>query len=230
MDADLSLSTEFGYICRRCSRCCRHQHIQVDPYEVARLARARGECISNFVSAWTIDGQGTALRQNEDGTCVFLGPDGCEVHADRPLVCRLYPLGRHLRSDGFEYYTKLNGHPQSEGQFTEQGTIADYLAAQGAEPYLAAHDGYFKWLCWAQEQLNLTLDSSVSRSEGASNGVDLLDMDGTIERHCAASGVPQPQSIDDRLRLHLKILYAAVAANMEHQHAEENTELGKDWA
>jgi hypothetical protein len=43
----------------------------------------------------------------------------------------------------------LEGHPLSEGEFTKQGKIADYLAAQGATPYMSAHDSYFQWLHWA---------------------------------------------------------------------------------
>jgi hypothetical protein len=82
------------------------------------------------------------LRENEDGTCVFLGPQECQVHGDRPLVCRLYPLGRHVRSDGSEHFTQLEGHPQSAGELSDYGTITEYLAAQGAQPFMdAADDG-----------------------------------------------------------------------------------------
>ena len=50
-------------------------------------------------------------------------------------VCRLYPLGRIVRSDGSEYFIRCEGHPQSAGEFTDRGTIADYLAAQDAQPF-----------------------------------------------------------------------------------------------
>lgn len=213
-----SRSSTFGYICRRCSRCCQNKYIQLDPYEVARLARARNEKTSQFRAAWTIDGKGTALRQKEDGTCVFLGSQGCEVHRDRPLVCRLYPLGRHLRSDGFEYYTMHEGHPLSEGEFTEQGTIADYLESQGAKPYLAAQEGYFQWICWAHEQLDFGCQDAAATGE-ASVELDLLDMDSMIEKHCAETGELEPEDIDDRLQLHLKLLYDAVT-NLEVKNVE----------
>jgi uncharacterized protein len=221
-DFSASRSSTFGYICRRCSRCCQNKYIQLDPYEVARLARARNEKISQFRAAWTINGEGTALRQKQDGTCVFLGPQGCEVHPHRPLVCRLYPLGRHLRSDGFEYYTMQEGHPLSEGEFTEQGTIADYLESQGAKPYLAAQDGYFQWICWAHEQLDFGRQGAAATAEGSVD-LDLLDMDSMIAKHCAATGELEPEDIDDRLQLHLKLLYDAVA-NLEVQNVEGNEE------
>jgi Fe-S-cluster containining protein len=224
-----SPTDSFGYICHRCSRCCRNKHIQLTPYEVARLARARNESTSEFRAAWTIDGQGTALRQKEDGTCVFLGPQGCEVHTDRPLVCRLYPLARHVDLDGTEHYTVLEGHPLSEGEFTKQGKIADYLAAQGATPYMSAHDSYFQWLHWAHKKLDLALEASVSKGSEGADDSGLLDMDSMITRYCATTGKSEPDNIDDRLQLHLQALYAVVV-QLEVQHDEANRKVGEDRA
>jgi hypothetical protein len=91
----------------------------------------------NIRAAWTIDAQGKALRRIGDGACVFLGPRGCEVHPDCSLVCRIYLLGRHLRSGGFEYYTTHKGHPQSDGEFANQGTVTP-LQQRGAPLWLSA--------------------------------------------------------------------------------------------
>jgi Fe-S-cluster containining protein len=224
-----SRSTPFGYACHRCSLCCRFKHIQINPYEVARLARAKGESTSQFRTAWTIDGRGTVLGQKEDGTCVFLGAQGCEVHVDRPLVCRLYPLGRHVQPDGSEYYTVLEGHPQSKGEFTARGTVADHLAAQGAKPFMDAADGYLRWLGWAGERLGWPSDAGVSETSSGSHELDLLDMDGMIEKHCATTGAAEPASLEDRLQLHMQLLYDAIA-NMEDADVEENSEVDETVA
>jgi Fe-S-cluster containining protein len=215
-----SRSTAFGYVCRRCSRCCRDKHIQVNPYEVARLARAKGQSGSEFRAAWTVDNQGTALRRNEDGTCVFLGPQGCDVHSDRPLVCRLYPLGRHVRSDGTEYFSQLEGHPQSAGEFTDRGTIAEYLAAQDAQPFMDAADAYFRWLCAARERLALVSDHTAVQA-GAEE-TDLLDMDAMVARHCQAAGEAEPSNVDEGKRLHLQLLHDAIA-NLDDGQTEEES-------
>ena len=218
-----SRSTPFGYVCRRCNLCCRHKHIQLNPYEVARLARAKGESTGQFRAAWTVDGLGTTLRQREDGTCVFLGPEGCEVHADRPLVCRLYPLGQHVRQDGSEYYTRLEGHPQSQGEFTNDGTIADYLAAQGATPFLDAADHYFQWLCAAHERFALTSDAPAASVGEAVDDVDLTDIDQMIARYCTATGETEPDHLDDRMHLHVRLLDRAIA-NLEAADDEQTPE------
>jgi hypothetical protein len=149
----------------------------LDPYEVARLARAKGESTTLFRARWTVDGQGTTLRQKEDGTCVFLGPQGCEVHPDRPLVCRLYPLGRHFRKDGFEYFSISAGHPQTAGEYNKSGTIADYLEAQGTKPFISAGDGYFQWFCDAYKKLGATDNALISEFIDSADDQGLLDMD-----------------------------------------------------
>jgi hypothetical protein len=216
-----SRSKSFGYVCRRCSRCCSDKRIQVNPYEVARLARAKDQSTSEFRAAWTEDGNGTVLRQNEDGSCVFLGPQGCEVHRDRPLVCRLYPLGRHVRSDGSEYFTRLEGHPESAGEFTGHGTIADHLAAQGAQPFMDAADAYFHWLCLAHERLGEPAEHPAD--ETATGDLDLLDMDSMIVRHCEATGEAEPTDLDDRMRLHVRLLHDAIANLEDHQSGEPHS-------
>jgi uncharacterized protein len=219
--AEASRSSKFGYVCRRCSRCCRNKRIQINPYELARLARARGETTREFRERWTPDAQGTALAQKEDGTCVFLGPQGCEVHADRPLVCRLYPLAHHAVANGGEYFTTLEGHPQSEGEFTNRGTVAEYLADQGAGPFMDAADAYFRWLRDAHKRLDLTAEA-VTAGPGKDANCDLLDMDMMIARHCGASDLVEPIDLDERTLLHLQLLYEAIG-DREDRHAQEKT-------
>ncbi len=200
----------FGYLCHACSRCCHGKVIQVNPYEIARLARSRGVSTSEFQRKWTEDGKGTVLARTADDTCVFLGSGGCTVHADRPLVCRLYPLGRRFLPDGSESWLELSPHPQSEGEYTKRGTIADYLATQQAESFIAAADGYVNWV---NEARTLLLPDADNASSGAAAGAtsDLLDMDKAIARHVAISGQAEPEDIEARKDLHLAILYEELA-------------------
>jgi len=204
----------FGYVCHRCSRCCYHKGIQVNPYEVARLARNRALTTSEFRAAWTADGAGSFLAQTESGACVFLGNEGCTVHPDRPLVCRLYPLARYKRSDGAEWFSHVEPHPESRGEFTHNGTIADFLATQDAHPFIQADDEYFFWLCAAQESLDGVGDGEAANTSAEDQEVarDLLDMDAAIARHCAAAEVAEPRDIEARKALHLTILYQQLEA------------------
>ena len=190
---------EFGYVCRACSRCCQHKVIQVNPYEVARLARLKKMSTGEFRAAHTERGEGAILRRTDDtDTCIFLTDKGCSVHSERPLVCRLYPLGRRVAEDGREEWLHATPHPQTAGEYTRKGTIADYIAAQGALPFMRAADAYAQWVRDASAFLETAEDTAAD---------DLVDMDAAITRHCTATGAPEPSAIEERRLLHMEILY-----------------------
>jgi hypothetical protein len=191
----------FAYVCNRCSLCCQGKVIQVNPYEVARLARGLSLSTAEFRDRWTEDGAGAHLTRREDGTCSFLGPQGCGVHADRPLVCRIYPLGRHVAADGTERWSHLAPHPRTKGVYSKDGAIADYLAAQGAHPFMQAADDYTAWIRRAYDVVGEADDQGA-----AADADDLLDMDSVIAARCQASGEDEPLDIEARKALHLTIL------------------------
>ncbi len=98
------------------------------------MSCALGIGTTEFLSRYTEQG-GTVLRTTEDGRCVFVGPDGCRVHARRPLVCRLYPLGRRTDAKGRESFAKYATQPECEAVVGCDGTIATFLKSQGVGPY-----------------------------------------------------------------------------------------------
>jgi Fe-S-cluster containining protein len=143
--AHLSTDGAFSYTCHRCRRCCSGKRIWVNPYEVYRLSRRLGMTTTGFIEQHTVNG-GTELAVRDDLTCVFLGEQGCGVHSDRPLVCRLYPLGRVVQSGEPDRYFLMEPHPQSEGVYSDAGSVGGYLEQQGAAPFMAAADEYFALL------------------------------------------------------------------------------------
>ena len=201
----------FGYTCRACSRCCKDKIIQVNPYEVARLARNRGISTTEFRVRYTDQGAGVHLSRTADtNTCVFLGPAGCTVHPDRPLVCRLYPLGRNEIPGGKERWLHVTPHPQSAGEYHHRGTIAGYLEAQGAGPFLNAADGYVEWVRAVTE---FFADSDHTDADIDS---DLVDMDAAITAYCAKHDIPEPGDMEERRVLHMKILYSPLQTREEN--------------
>jgi len=190
----------FAYVCNRCSLCCQGKLIQVNPYEIARLARRVGVSTGQFTADYTEDGAGARLARDATDTCVFLGPQGCTVHPDRPLVCRIYPLGRHVAAEGTERWTHVAPHPQTKGVYGKDGTIADYIAAQGALPFMRAADAYTEWLRSAYRVIDAGDDAT------SLEAADLLDMDSMIAAHCRETGADEPLDIEARMALHLAIL------------------------
>jgi Fe-S-cluster containining protein len=192
----------FGYTCRACSRCCAHKIIQVNPYEIARLARHAGLSTADFRARYT-ERDGAILKRTDDDVCVFLGDQGCSVHPDRPLVCRLYPLGRRASPDGVEVWLRATPHPQSEGIYSKDGTIGDFIAAQDALPFMRAADAYADWV----RKASALIESETGETGDQSDTDDLLDMDGAISAWCRQTGTAEPSDIEERRQLHLAILY-----------------------
>lgn len=194
----------FAFRCAACSRCCHHKVIQTNPYEIAQLAAFKGVSAREFRELWTEDGAGTTLARTEADVCVFLGEAGCTVHPARPLVCRLYPLGRRRAGDGTEHWLRLDPHPLSGGTFGTDGTIGDYIAAQDAQPFIAAADAYAEWVNTARE----VMARLPAGDAGGAAVFDLLDLDAAVAAHCAATGLDEPIDPAKRLDMHIALLYA----------------------
>ncbi len=210
----LTRDTPFSYECHACRRCCHNKLIQLNPYEIARLARNQGISTGEFIEQYLSPG-GPYLRFLENTACVFLTEHGCGVHPDRPLVCRLYPLGRRLSAKGVEYYTRLTPHPESEGVFGDSGTIADFLATQDATEFVAAADQYLELFyrmydaMWQQEELQaLDTDSLAESSVQIPEAVlqEWLDLDAAISRYCSEHKLIEPLAMPERLTLHIKVI------------------------
>lgn len=154
------------YTCHQCRRCCRNKRIRVNPYEVYRLARNRGMSTTEFLAVHTLCG-GTELARREDGTCVFLTEAGCGVHTDRPFVCRLYPLGRRVLAGEPDTYFLTETHPESEGVFSNDGTVEAFLQSQGAPPFAEAADRYYHLLLRLVDVMSQRAAADSREYEGA---------------------------------------------------------------
>jgi len=196
--APMTADTRFSYRCTRCNSCCVDKRIQVNPYEIARLARNRG--VSTAEARKTFTTANSALRQQEDGRCIFLGDQGCTVHADRPLVCRLFPLGRVIDAAGKVHFVPYPDPLAAHGEFGKAGVVADYLEAQGATAFIAAADAYFAFFCRANERMGAGTPAAADPDR------DLLDIDSELAAACAAAGIAEPDDLIERMWLHISLL------------------------
>lgn len=201
MDRDAA----FSYRCAACNRCCRGKRIQLNPYEMARLARALEIPLDGFLRT-CVEGE-VYLRWNPDKSCIFLGPEGCRVHADRPLVCRLYPLGRIVNADG-ERFVEVTPHPETEGAYGKDGVIADYLNQQGAAPFIKAADAYYALY------LRLSAAEQADDSQFV-DMMDILDLEGFVAREAARRGETPPATLEGKVERHCEWLAEALSGAEE---------------
>jgi len=209
----MSRDGAFSYECHACKRCCHNKLIQVNPYEIARLARNRGISTTEFIDRYLAD-EGPYLRFLDNSACVFLTEQGCGVHPDRPLVCRLYPLGRHRSAEGAEHFTRLAPHPQSEGVYGDSGTIAEFLAGQHITEFVEAADHYLELFyrmyeaMWQGDLAELESDTPEDTASDIPEDItrEWLDLDAAITRYCAERKIIEPSELSERLKLHIAII------------------------
>lgn len=103
--------------CKGCCDCCKGmgESITLDPYDVYRLTTGLNVSfeilLADKVALDMYDGiilpHLSMNGQNE--SCAFLNEEGrCSIHALRPGICRLFPLGRIYENGSFKYFLQVN--------------------------------------------------------------------------------------------------------------------------
>ena len=157
---------------------------------------------TEFIEKATLN-EGTALRFNapeEGGSCAFLGEDGCTVHSDRPLACRLYPLARWTVGPGIEAFARGEGEPDSLGVFGTEGTVGEFLQGQGIEEFFVATDRYLE-LFTRLSSIAGKIESGEYSAETLPTG-NWMDTDAVI----SAAGKTVPESAQAAMDLHIEII------------------------
>lgn len=109
--------------CRGCFACCQGmgESISLDPYDVWQLTSHLGMgfagLFEKYIELHVEDGlilPNLRLSGTEE-KCVFLNGEGrCSIHAFRPGICRLFPLGRIYVEDGFRYIHQIYECPKTD--------------------------------------------------------------------------------------------------------------------
>ncbi|MGL1900626.1 MAG: YkgJ family cysteine cluster protein [Fibrobacterales bacterium] len=148
----LSSSDSLPLTCSRTGTCCHGKAVWINPWELARLAKAKEISAREFRDQYCEFG-GIQLKFNgeagwkELNACSQYNKDnGCSVHVGRPLACRLYPLGRQRKGDTAHYMHEGAQFPCLEGcpEVVElpKLTVGDYIVGQEAGLCESAQDAY----------------------------------------------------------------------------------------
>lgn len=189
----------------------------VGPHEILGMSRVLGITTTEFLARHADNG-GTTLRFGADDRCVFLTPSGCRVHARRPLVCRLYPLGRSVDETGEERFAVFPPQPDCAAETGTAGTITDFLGSQGVGPYLEWSERYgllYRRILVLLERIGVEgkidarsadhhADGPADRSpDNAAPLSSWQDIDASLAGYCAAKGLAVPGGIGPSIDLHL---------------------------
>lgn len=111
--------------CNSCSDCCRGmgQSILLDPYDIWQLETHLGETFAGLMREKTelyMDGRlilPNLKMQGEAECCGFLNKEGrCGIHAFRPGLCRLFPLGRNYEGKKLRYFLLEDACPNGRSK------------------------------------------------------------------------------------------------------------------
>lgn len=103
--------------CAGCSACCMGMGTSVvlDPLDVHRLAAGSGlgveALLQKYLELNVVDGVvlPNLKMAGEKEACAFLNEEGrCSIHAHRPGICRLFPLGRLYEDGSFRYFLQIH--------------------------------------------------------------------------------------------------------------------------
>jgi Fe-S-cluster containining protein len=107
--------------CPGCSSCCRGmgESIILDPRDIFQMSLGTGkspkELLETYLELQVVEGIILPhLRQEgEAEACLFLDAQGrCRIHAFRPGICRLFPLGRIYENQEVKYFLQIHECPK----------------------------------------------------------------------------------------------------------------------
>jgi hypothetical protein len=133
------------------TKCCCDVSIVLTPYDILRLKKALRMDSMEFLGKHTLPIFSpkqkfpmTILRMDpETKRCPFVTEQGCQVYADRPWSCRMYPLGVAKPKNPtptdqpfhFVLHEELcHGHGECEG-LGKTRSVREWIAEQGIEEY-----------------------------------------------------------------------------------------------
>ncbi len=104
--------------CKGCFECCKGMgnSVVLDPLDVHRIRIGLGKSFDQLLEEEKIELQvvdGVILPNlkmcGREERCAFLNTEGrCAIHAFRPGICRLFPLGRLYEEGGFHYFLQIH--------------------------------------------------------------------------------------------------------------------------
>jgi len=160
IDRLLGPGDKFKFGCEKRGDCCRDRHdnpILLSVYDVFRLRQHLKVSGREFAEKYGKPLLGAhsqlplMILRNEwldknsgQSRCINLRDNMCGVYENRPLVCRLYPVGRALDQEMNSYFmlTKTDGCcPTGCGQ---EHTIEEWLKSAEAEPFFEWNDKFHK--------------------------------------------------------------------------------------
>ncbi|MBP3489167.1 MAG: YkgJ family cysteine cluster protein [Roseburia sp.] len=137
--------------CEGCHACCEKMgdSIVLDPLDVYRLTEATGKdfqaLLADTIELHVTDGMilPSLKMAGETERCVFLDEAGrCSIHALRPGLCRVFPLGRIYEERQIKYFLQKDACQKPGRSKVKVGKWLDMTEPKAYERFLLAWHGF----------------------------------------------------------------------------------------
>jgi Fe-S-cluster containining protein len=217
----LKAGDTFKFTCDKSGRCCKNRFtdpIILSPYDVLRLRKNLNIATIEFLQehGHLVLGSDSRLplvllKYQWDSPirnqCSFLKDNQCSVYEDRPLRCRLYPLGRIRGAGDKSFYFLTDGVSYCNFGKGQEHKIEDWLEESGLEPYFKHGDKLFDFFFKMDHEKYRSLDDRLKFRLGSI----LYDFDSVIEAECKAGALKRPESDDEVM----DVIYAGLEEFVE---------------
>jgi Fe-S-cluster containining protein len=149
--------------------------VHLNPWELHHFAKEKKITPREFRDLYCDFGgirlifNGKANSRGKQACIHYVENFGCSTHSGRPLVCRLYPLGRQIQSEKIDYIFEGNDFPCltecSDVVNLPQMTVDEYLKGQETIKFEKAQDAYLELMQnLADVAFTILLETGLSES------------------------------------------------------------------
>tara|TARA_Y100000310_G_scaffold319400_1_gene374615 strand:- start:226 stop:834 length:609 start_codon:yes stop_codon:yes gene_type:complete len=117
--------------CKNCGDCCDHTIIQLYPFDIKNICKAKNLTTKQFHQQYSI----FQLDEDKIPRCILKNrpqcpfkEEGCTIYDKRPIRCRLYPLGRVYQDNEIIHVISEKTSPGFNTG--KKQTIAEWLEQQ----------------------------------------------------------------------------------------------------
>lgn len=236
----LQLQDTLPLTCSRTGTCCFGKQVRLNPWELATLAATKEISPSEFSDRYCEIG-GTRLKfdgslsaSGEKACSQYIHHFGCSLHSGRPLVCRLYPIGRQKQNGEVTFIYEGSEFPCMKGcpEVTALPylTVEAYLQGQQTEQFELAQDMYLDLMqSIADIAFALLLETGLAEADNGSTlsawqqmgqaAPETLanDLDNTWKQHLMMPAIAYTPLPDQYIEQHALYIQTIVQQEIEQQ-------------
>lgn len=128
MENQMQETDIFSFKCDGCGKCCYStSDIVLTPYDLFYMASELKVIVEDVINRYCTRYVGSDSKipivAIGSGRCPFLTERGCRLNSARPVICKLYPLGRGVYGEKMVYFTQNI----SCGESCPNQTVGDWV-------------------------------------------------------------------------------------------------------